>query len=442
MTLLVCALLQAVLGFCQLLGVGGGGWLMPRLYSAVYGNIAQPNHYANLLWLGLASLLYLWARSPRPVSWLVLPAAMLTMAASLSASRSVFLFMLALPVLAWIVGRAGDEVGRRLRAGALLVAVLSVLAQGLVSSGVLSGSKVVSAASRIDEGGSNGQRLFDWEVALKTALEHPFTGSGIGTFAWQTAEHAAKLPPTTFVRIGENAHNTPLHLAAELGLVPALVIVGLFVWWFIRQLRLPPTPERWWCLAIVSIIGLHSLVEYPLWYTYFIIPFFLAIGLADAQDEGLRTVSFSSRWLLLPVAVGVFMLGWTLRDYRVLEEGYAVIDDAQRDVRHVESLALQVDRRSMFAPHAGILRIRNWVETDRAQAATVAGLCDTAARAKPSLEVLERCVTAYAWSGRDADAQHYVDVICGAYPVIYHGDVRRRVASLAAEGHALLTCRL
>ena len=70
----------------------------------------------------------------------------------------------------------------------------------------------------------------------------------------------------------------------------------------------------------------------------------------------------------------------------------------------------------------------------------IAPLCLGAARLKPSMQVLEPCVSALAYAGNLAEAQRTLDVLCGAYPAIYHADLRIRVSLLQAEGHALTGC--
>jgi hypothetical protein len=78
----------------------------------------------------------------------------------------------------------------------------------------------------------------------------------------------------------DNAHDFPLHMALELGVpfaVIALVAIATWVW------RRRPWQEihAWrvmaWCWLLV--LGLHSLLEYPLWYGPFQMTLGLALGL-------------------------------------------------------------------------------------------------------------------------------------------------------------------
>jgi hypothetical protein len=78
----------------------------------------------------------------------------------------------------------------------------------------------------------------------------------------------------------DNAHDFPLHMALEFGVPFALAVMAVVGVWILRR-----TPwheqQAWrvmaWCLLLV--LGLHSLLEYPLWYGPFQMTLGLAIGL-------------------------------------------------------------------------------------------------------------------------------------------------------------------
>ncbi len=328
--MLVCACLQCAASVFQLNGISEPGWVMGKLMNAAYGNIAQENHFADLLWVGLVSVLHLWLRRRFPTMLSLIVAAVICFFSALSVSRAVWLYTAAVPLVAVIYTRRLEPTERRrvwMGAGAVLVS--SVASQTwLAFGGAQSTLGVTSAIDRVSEGGSNVAAHVRLDVvAWKTALAHPWTGIGPGMYSWQTALGSIGLSPVNYVRIGENAHNTILHFAAEFGLVfilIALVLIGMWLW---RRWREKPTLETLWGLGIITVIGAHSMVEYPLWYTYFLVPFACAIGVVDAGDEGLPTLRFNARWLLIPVAVGAWILASTWHDYRRLEDGYKTLND-------------------------------------------------------------------------------------------------------------------
>src|SRR5665811_2179347 len=84
-------------------------------------------------------------------------------------------------------------------------------------------------------------------------------------------------PGARFCEILDNAHNLPLHLVVELGLPLAVLVCGAGLWLVWRQRpwrERDATRQMAW--AVLALILLHSLLEYPLWYG----PFQVAFGLS------------------------------------------------------------------------------------------------------------------------------------------------------------------
>jgi hypothetical protein len=75
----------------------------------------------------------------------------------------------------------------------------------------------------------------------------------------------------------DNAHDLPLHVAVEFGLPFAALSLVLGVAWTVR--RQPWRETNVWSVmgwGVLLVVGLHSLLEYPLWYG----PFQMAVGLS------------------------------------------------------------------------------------------------------------------------------------------------------------------
>jgi len=68
----------------------------------------------------------------------------------------------------------------------------------------------------------------------------------------------------------QHAHNLVFQLAAETGVAGLLVLfVSLGVWLYgLRHAKLDAA--HWWGHAALGVLAIHSLLEYPLWYTYFV----------------------------------------------------------------------------------------------------------------------------------------------------------------------------
>jgi O-antigen ligase len=147
---------------------------------------------------------------------------------------------------------------------------------------------------RLAEGDVSGSRFRIWADALHLVALHPWTGVGWGNFnfAWSLMPF-----PNRHTAFFDHTHNLPLQLAVELGVPMALLTCGLLLWalWqaWRRALAAKPAASAAGRCAVMMLvlIGLHSLLEYPLWYAYFLLPTAFIWGFA----LGLRPASQASR---------------------------------------------------------------------------------------------------------------------------------------------------
>lgn len=420
--ILLCAVLESLAGLAQLAGWSLGGLVMSKLYLQAFGNIGQANHYTDLIYLGLAALCYL--RTVRHYPWPVFVgvAAWLCLAGAASASRGAWLYTAAFIVLGLVgVLRSRDEQARSVGTGLLIVVGLSVVAQMLVSYGnILAAFDVTSSIARASDAGSNGQRLYDWHSAVLAIQAHPLWGGGPGSFYKLSIDAMAQTGPVPFSKFAEHAHNLPLNLAAELGVPFAALLLLALTWWFVRHAFREPSARSLWVLAAVSVTGLHSMVEYPLWYTYFLVPIALCMGTLDSQDRSLPVLNFPR---VVSLAVGAVAWGALLvicLDWIAVRTVYSGLNRFEPEVTAElsrESFAAldSVNAYSVFASVADGLRIQaSRPATGDAQA--VADRCNRVWEYKPAWYMMMRCGEAYALTNNGPALQRLTMALCEGFP--------------------------
>jgi hypothetical protein len=119
-----------------------------------------------------------------------------------------------------------------------------------------------------------GSRSVLWANVWQLIVQKPWLGWGWGET--DLAHFLTLYKGQRFCDILDNAHNLPLHLAIEFGLPLAMCVLLCVVSWV--WVRKPwQECEIWRVMAwgVLLVIGLHSLLEYPLWYG----PFQMAVGL-------------------------------------------------------------------------------------------------------------------------------------------------------------------
>ena len=287
---------------------------------ALFGNLAQANHFASHATLGLLSLAYLSGRSARAALAAGLCALPLLFVLGVSGSRSVWLYLLAAFVLAaWLRRIAGDRASKRIFMVVGGFVASYFLMQWVVQAGWIRPPQreAVTALERLfTSPGSVADRFSLWGAAWAMLLAHPLQGVGWGGFAAAYFDHVTAMDADNLFRLYQNSHNIVLHLLAETGLVGGALLVVPMLAWAGHALRAPRNTQLWWLLALIGVIAIHSLLEYPLWYAYFLSIAALLLGAADTPAFGLRKVRLLVFTVLL---AGAFNLAVQWTDYRTFE---------------------------------------------------------------------------------------------------------------------------
>jgi hypothetical protein len=271
------------------------------------GNLRQPNHLATLLlWSAVAVIpLLCWSAQPstrRVGGWVLATLfVLLLFGVVLSGSRTGALGV------AWLVAWGLFDRSLPRFARALLLASPLICLAGNASLSwwaSLHNLGALGMSTRVGEADISNARFSIWSNALALIAEQPWLGVGFGNFnfAWTLTPFPDRNP-----QFFDHAHNLPLHLAVELGVPLALLVVGLLLWglWqaFVRS-RGVPGPEgiaRRACFVMVLMMGWHSMLEYPLWYAYFLLPTAFMWGLClsppSADAGGDPAPARPSPWL-------------------------------------------------------------------------------------------------------------------------------------------------
>ena len=328
-----------------------------KLNSAVYGNIAQPNHFADYLVLGLASLGLLFARGAMRGWQVTLLALPMLYVLPLSGSRSTWLYLIAMIGLSF-VWRRSDHALRPLLRYSLLVLLGFVLMHLVVHLPWLAGSTgEVTGVQRLFDQASGGIRLHLWYEAMLICSHFPLLGAGFGQFAWQHFLLGPQLRDTGMTGLYNHAHNIVMQLAAETGLAGLLVLFATLLPWLWRARRTERTPERWWGYALLAVLGIHSLLEYPLWYAYFLGIAALLLGMLETRCFQLELRNVGRATVVLMLVLGASSLLQLLQGYRSIETLIALRPTSAADsgyVEHMRDGLHKVREQVLLQPYADL----------------------------------------------------------------------------------------
>lgn len=391
-----------------------------------FGNIAQPNHFSDYVALALGSLLLLMAKRRLHVVTVMAVAAALLYVLSFSGSRSSWLYVTAMAVLSLIffVATRLPE-GRRLAiAGFLLLpgfALMQFLAQ--VSAPLPIATPTDNLFSLA---GSKSDRLAIWLEAWQMFLQAPLLGVGFGEFAWHHFGFSDVAPAVIRGGLYNHSHNIVMQLLAEFGLPAALlVVVGIFLW-LRRLLRAGDfSLEKWWVLVLLSILAIHSMLEYPLWYTYFLGIAAILLGVADVHVFRLNMQRVGRNLFVLLFVLGGMSLSNLLENYSGFEGAFYGIGkdlSKQSSLEGAEEVAnafveqvMTVHRESLLSSYSEIAVSRG-IALDKENLSGKLAVNGRAMHAAPINEIAYRQAILLGLNGQHQEAARQYDLAAAAYP--------------------------
>lgn len=433
------ALSQCCVAFIQIQGLSVPLFVTPLLQgSGAYGNIAQQNHLTHYLWLGILSLIYL--RLERRVSLIpfMIAFSAMAIASAYTTSRSAVLYPLAILVINhWsarsLVAPCSVRRARNVVTKACLVALLALALPQLAPISIEGNERnsVMRLVSSAVEPSGAGIRLQLAGTAARAAFSAPWFGHGVGSVPLQSLINGPTGPTRAF-GVAEHFHNVIANCAVEFGLAVTLLLFVLLTRWTVRVCRSHWSLERQWALGILLIAALHSLLEYPLWYSFFLAPVALLLGALDTRHFEVKV----SRLSVAAMGVGSIFVGLVMFNLWQDHGRLATIYLTPRSGPQAEAVwheqvgtLQQLHNDSLFSPLINGMLIVT-AEIDRRNLTNKLQVCDDALHYSPTPRIIFKCAALLHLAGRSADGLTLAKLGIQAFP----GDVAGVANDLAAVG--------
>jgi O-antigen ligase len=351
---LVAGLLNLAVGLVQVFAPDwpDGNWIAAsNIPGRAVGNLRQPNHLSSLLlWAAICAVALLELRRLRRALGQAAFVA-LVFGVVLSASRTG---LVSVGILA-LWGLLDRRLTRPTRGLLLAAPVIYALSWLALAGWAEISHHVFGGAARLAETDVSGSRFGIWADTLALIKANPWLGVGFGEFnlAWTLTPFPGR--PTAFF---DHTHNLVLQFAVELGLPLTALLLGLLLWGLLRMARRAWAAEneasvtRRAAAMFVLMIGLHSLLEYPLWYAYFLLPTAWAFGFGLGGDAAPAAASAAPaarhRWLAPAALALVLGAAFSVWDYTRVTAIFAADEEAAPLARRIERGQHSV----FFAHHA------------------------------------------------------------------------------------------
>jgi O-antigen ligase len=378
----------------------------------MWGNMNQPNHLTSYLAFGMAASMFLAQRCRRALWPLTAVVLLFLIGMSLTFSRMSWLHIIAVGGLMGIVWTVNQRGRRRWIAACLPVALLTVtyqLCNWLVdyANALWHLGLSPSIGERFAEGTGRTQL---WAHAWHIFLAHPWLGGGWGDYAWNQFVQTDVLGP---VVMSLNAHNIVLDQLAKGGLLGLLAIAlpMLSFAWSLRKRRM--TPELAFLLSIVAVMGVHSMLEYPLHYLFFLLPLAFALGYADERDLPAPSSGMAFVFTALISISGVALMAHLWGDYKAVERLHYAPEGAQKELARYSKHG-----PTLLLPFENLAIAIQWNVTQE-MASSLEKLEFHAMQFYPGSLTVQRYVLALAYLGRTDEAMVYARRMRASYPSDY-----------------------
>lgn len=394
----------------------------------ISGLVAQPNRLAALAVWGLLAIFYLLHRGHlRPWIGALLATLFLTTAA-LAASKGTYVYLAVCGLgLSWWMFASGRRHLWWLPAvlACAYVPFADLVANAARHSGYFGDIEVARLMTSASTTARVGFITDGWELFLSA----PWLGVGWHQFAgarWQ-------LPTPTPVELhADHAHNIVINLLAEVGVVGFGAVVVPLVFWLRRVLRGGVGLEQATLLAMLGVIALYSLFEFPLWLGHFLIPCALFIGMLEPRSfrmpvsEGFARLTIGAR-AMLPALIVLAAIDYARieRVYRAFYRAAAQMPSVQETARLTNATLFRREAEEIFLLSAPI---------DSLTAVFNASMSERAFLSRP-VPPLAAVRAAYLLYGRDSEAaRHVVNRTCSWSPDGCYEVMRRLQALAQSEG--------
>ncbi|MGE0098874.1 MAG: Wzy polymerase domain-containing protein [Hydrogenophaga sp.] len=434
---LAAALGSSVLGLLQYFDLENGlfPWVAITDPGYVTANVHQLNMLASLLAVGLLSVWWLVVQRHLSTLHAIWMAGLLLVALAATASRTGMVHLVAIScmLLYW----HPRHWKRVLVIAGLGWALYTVAANALpwlawVTRGIVIDRNLFG---RFGEAMSCQSRRYLWSNMVELIARKPLTGWGPGELLY--AHYITDYAGPRFCDKLSHAHNLPLHLAVSMGLPVATIASGLFL---VALVKLKPwaatDPLERLCWGVLAMLGVHSLLEFPLWFGVFQLMALLAawqIIVARRRVAASGSATDPAKTALgRGIVAAVMLAGLSLVAWDYIKVSQLYLPERMRLESYREDTLNKVRDSWLFRSHVLIAQL---VATDltRDNAELILQGSLTSLHIAPDSRVIRRVIESAALLGRIDLVNLHVARYKAAWPKEYAEWIELQKAAAAAR---------
>lgn len=428
----IAAMVSAAIGLAQWLNLQdslGRYVVQTRIGTRAMGNLGQPNQLATLLLMGMAAFAYVYEQ--RVIGRLAFfpGIAFMTGGLVLAQSRAGMLSVLVVSVfLMW------KKRTVKLRLSTHSVAWWAIgFFIGTLSLPYLSEALLLGDVRGFTSTEAIGERWRIWQQVAYAVLQSPWVGYGWNQTPSAHAAGAIAFPGSITYTY---AHNFVLDLLAWNGLPLGILLAGAIACWFFTRIRASTRPDAVLAMACLLPLAVHSMLEFPFVYAYFLIAAGFMVGVVEAAMVPARTMVLNARWAWGFLALWVSLGSYLAYEYFLIKKDFQMV--------HLENLHAGKTPKTYEIPHiwmsshmAAMLKAARQVAEPNMSKANLDNLREVAQRF-PYGAVHFRYALALALNGDPQGASHQMAIIHGMFGDFYYTACKDEMRRLENEKYPQL----
>lgn len=293
------------------------------------GNLGQPNQLATLLLMGISSLVYLFESRRASALFAAMLGLVLLLGLAITESRTGIVALMVMGGWLFIsIKRVHLRIKPISAVLALLVLVVLMWVWPQVIGVVYAGGWSEAATSaRVDS--TAGARVVVWPQLWDAALQRPWLGWGLGQLS---KAHNAVLHKYEVGAPFAYAHNIVLDFAVGVGFLFTSLLLIVVVVWVGKRAKAVSSLLPWYGCALALPVAVHSMLEFPFAYAYFLLPVMVAIGAVERALAPSRVFGVP-KWLAAGVlTVATAAMACAAWEYIQVEADFRVVRMEARNV--------------------------------------------------------------------------------------------------------------
>lgn len=280
-----------------------------------YGHLGQPNQLATFLFMSISALIFIFEKDKIKVSYFLIMGCFFIFVISLTQSRTAWIVG---PLFFWYLFFKFDSIFFKIKKSYLVIFciffVISILILPFINSFLkllnVQGMNTASISERVTNGYG---RLDIWNQMIHAIIQKPLTGYG-----WYQTSIAQFNVINVYAgkEWVESSHNIFLDIFVWCGVPLALVLIIYFIYFIGGGMLKSSSLDSVISVSMLIPVIIHSMFEFPIFYSFFLLPFGFLLGIILAEKKLIFIVISKKLNVILFLAGSVFLY-FVYNDYNL-----------------------------------------------------------------------------------------------------------------------------